>query len=191
MMSASRAPARDRSKASCLVSSPMAEHHEGMSAGLRRRGHGLLVVVVAALALSATTVLLAKVFNELDSPGSSWVRAGSMSEVQRHRVVYVPEARAFVVASPSTNPLALYARSPHLGEAVRYCASSGWFEEQAHGSMFDGLGRYVLGPAPRGLDRFGVRVIDGSVWVDTSNLMLGPPRGSGDPHPSGPFCRSQ
>jgi nitrite reductase/ring-hydroxylating ferredoxin subunit len=169
----------------------MAEHHGGMSAGLRRRGHGLLVVVVAAFALGATTVLLAKVFNEFDSPGSSWVRAGSMSEVQRHRVVYVPEARAFVVASPSTNLLALYARSPHLGEAVRYCASSGWFEEQAHGSMFDGLGRYVLGPAPRGLDRFGVRVIDGSVWVDTSNLMLGSPRGSRDPHPSGPFCRSQ
>jgi hypothetical protein len=116
-----RAPARDRSKASCLLSSPRAEHHEGMSAGLRRRGHGLLVVVIAALALSATTVLLAKVFNESDSPGSSWIRAGSMSEVQRQGVIYVPEARAFVVASPSMNPLALYARSPHLGEAVRYC----------------------------------------------------------------------
>ena len=101
-----------------------------MSGSLRRRGHGLLVVVVAALALGATTVLLAKVFNESDSPGPSWVRAGLMSEVQRQRVVYVPEARAFVVASPSMSPLALYARSPHLGEAVRYCASSGWFEHR-------------------------------------------------------------
>lgn len=153
--------------------------------------HGLLVIAVAVVALAATTMLLAKLFNESSSPGPSWVRAGSVSEVQRRQVVYVPEARAFVVAASSTSPLALYARSPHLGERVRYCASSGWFEDRAHGAMFDGLGRYILGPAPRGLDRFEVRVIDGDVWVDTANLMLGPPRGSGDPHPSGPLCTSQ
>jgi len=139
--------------------------------------HGLLVIAVAVVALAATTMLLAKLFNESSSPGPSWVRAGSVSEVQRRQVVYVPEARAFVVAASSTSPLALYARSPHLGERVRYCASSGWFEDRAHGAMFDGLGRYILGPAPRGLDRFEVRVIDGDVWVDTANLMLGPPRG--------------
>ena len=152
--------------------------------------HGLLVIAVAVVALAATTILLAKVVNESSSPGPSWVLAGSVSEVQRRQVVYVPDARAFVVAVSSTSPLALYARSPHLRERVRYCASSGWFEDRAHGAMFDRLGRYVLGPAPRGLDRIEVRVIDGDVWVDTANLMLGP-RGSGDRHPSGPLCTSQ
>jgi nitrite reductase/ring-hydroxylating ferredoxin subunit len=162
-----------------------------VSTSSSRRVHGRLVIAVAVVALAATTMLLANVFNESSSPGPSWVRAGSVSEFQGRQVVYVPEARAFVIAASSTSPLALYARSPHLGERVRYCASSGWFEDRAHGAMFDGLGRYVLGPAPRGLDRFEARVIDGDVWVDTANVMLGPPRGSGDPHPSGPFCSSQ
>lgn len=149
------------------------------------------MIAVAVVAIGATTVLLAVVFDGPSSPGPSWVRAGSVSEVQRRQVVYVPDARAYVVASSSTNPLALHARSPHLGEWIRYCASSGWFEDRAHGAMFDGLGRYVLGPAPRGLDRFEVRVIAGNVWVDTASLMLGPPRGPRDLHPSGPFCVSQ
>jgi Rieske Fe-S protein len=175
----------------CLVSISHHEHHEGVSTASSRRVRGLLVSAVAVVTLGAATMILGKVLNESNSPGPSWVRAGSVSEVQRRQVVYVPEARAFVVASSSTSPLALYARSTHLGERIRYCASSGWFEEQAHGSMFDGLGRYILGPAPRGLDRFNVRVIDGIVWVNTSNLMLGPPRGSPDLHPSGPLCRSQ
>jgi Rieske Fe-S protein len=146
------------------------------------------VIAVAVVAIGATTLFLAKVFNESTSPGPSWVQAGSLAEVQRRQVVYIPEARAYVVDSSSTNLLALYAHSPHLGERVRYCPSSGWFEDRLHGAMFDGLGRYVLGPAPRGLDRLGVRVIDGHVWVDTANLMLGPPRGARDPDPSGPFC---
>lgn len=167
------------------------EHHEGVSTAPRRRGYALLVIAIAVLALGATAFVLAKVLEESSSPGQQWVRAGSVSEVQRRQVVYVQEARAYVVASPSTTPLALYARSPHLGERVQYCASSGWFEDRSHGAMFDGLGRYVLGPAPRGLDRFEVRVIDGDVWVDTASLMLGPPRGASDPRPSGPFCESQ
>jgi nitrite reductase/ring-hydroxylating ferredoxin subunit len=158
----------------CLCLNSHHEHNESVPLRVVER-HGLFVFAVAVVALAATTMLLAEVFNESSSPGPSWVRAGSVSEIQRRQVVYVPEARVFVVAASSTSPLAFYARSPHLGERVRHCASSGWFEDRAHGAMFDGLGRYVLGPASRGLDRFEVRVIDGDVWVDTANLMLGPP----------------
>jgi nitrite reductase/ring-hydroxylating ferredoxin subunit len=174
-----------------LVQVLTTEHHEGVSTEPGRRGHALLVIAVTVVAVSATTILLVELVVGSGSPGPPWVRAGSVSEVQRRQVVYVPVARAYVVDASSGNPIALYARSPHLGERIRYCASSGWFEEQAHGSMFDGLGRYVLGPAPRGLDRFDVRIIDDNVWVDTSNLVLGPPRGPADTHPSGPLCRSQ
>lgn len=158
----------------------------GLEAGSRR--HGLLVAVAAVFALGVTTALIVQVFRESDSPGQSWVRAGSVSDIQRQGVLFVPEARAYVLTPTSTGPLALFARSPHLGERVSYCASSGWFEERAHGAMFDGLGRYVLGPAPRGLDRFQAQVIDGDVWIDTANLMLGPPRGTKYDDRSGPFC---
>jgi hypothetical protein len=54
--------------------------------------------------------------------------------------------------------------------------------------MFDERGRYVAGPAPHGLDRLTLRVIDGDVWVDPTNLMIGPPRGPHTLNPAGPFC---
>jgi hypothetical protein len=40
------------------------------------------------------------------------------------------------------------------------------------------------------MDRFAVRVSNGTVQVDTSQVILGPPRGTDTIHqePEGPFC---
>jgi cytochrome b6-f complex iron-sulfur subunit len=84
----------------------------------------------------------------------------------------------------------LYQRCVHLGCRVPFCASSKWFECPCHGSKYNQAGEYQLGPAPRGMDRFKVTVEGGSVMVDTSQVILGPPRGTdtiGEP-PQGPFC---
>jgi Rieske Fe-S protein len=102
--------------------------------------------------------------------------------------MFLSELRAYVVADPPRTPIALQARSPHLGEPVVYCQSSMWFEEPAHGAKFDRLGRYVLGPAPRGLDRLATIVQDGVVWVNPNEITLGPARGEHDSRPGGPFC---
>ena len=85
----------------------------------------------------------------------------------------------------------LYQRCVHLGCRVPYCASSGWFECPCHGSKYNGAGEYKLGPAPRGMDRFRIEVTDGGdVMVDTSQVILGPPRGTDTlkTGQSGPFC---
>jgi len=84
----------------------------------------------------------------------------------------------------------LYQRCVHLGCRVPYCGSSQWFECPCHGSKYNGAGEYKLGPAPRGMDRFQLEIIDGSVVVDTSEVILGPPRGTDtvDQPPQGPFC---
>jgi cytochrome b6-f complex iron-sulfur subunit len=84
----------------------------------------------------------------------------------------------------------LYQRCVHLGCRVPFCASSLWFECPCHGSKYNFAGEYQLGPAPRGLDRFVVKIENGNVMVDTSTVILGPPRGTdtiGEP-PQGPFC---
>jgi cytochrome b6-f complex iron-sulfur subunit len=85
----------------------------------------------------------------------------------------------------------LYQRCVHLGCRVPFCQQSQWFECPCHGSKYNSAGEYELGPAPRGMDRFRVDVAeDGSVMVDTSEVILGPPRGTdtiGRP-PAGPFC---
>lgn len=146
-------------------------------------------LVIAGVVAGVTAVSLVLWFRV--APGSrtpdAWIRVGPEAELQQDRVLYVADARAYVVATDQ-GPIALYARSPHLGEQITYCVSSGWFEDRRHGAMFDGLGRYVLGPAPRGLDRLDVHVVESEVWLDTSNLVLGPPRGPHDSAPNGPFC---
>jgi cytochrome b6-f complex iron-sulfur subunit len=85
----------------------------------------------------------------------------------------------------------LYQRCVHLGCRVPFCQQSQWFECPCHGSKYNKAGEYQLGPAPRGLDRFKVTVTSaGDVMVDTSQVQLGPPRGTNtiDEPPQGPFC---
>jgi cytochrome b6-f complex iron-sulfur subunit len=84
----------------------------------------------------------------------------------------------------------LYQRCVHLGCRVPFCASSQWFECPCHGSKYNTAGEYKLGPAPRGLDRFKIRIEGDDVIVDTSEIILGPPRGTDTlgKGPDGPFC---
>ena len=84
----------------------------------------------------------------------------------------------------------LYQRCVHLGCRVPFCAQSKWFECPCHGSKYNGAGEYELGPAPRGMDRFHIQVADGRVMVDTSEVVLGPARGTDtiSQPPQGPFC---
>jgi cytochrome b6-f complex iron-sulfur subunit len=85
----------------------------------------------------------------------------------------------------------LYQRCVHLGCRVPFCQASQWFECPCHGSKYNKAGEYQLGPAPHGMDRFKITVeSDGTVMVDTSTIILGPPRGTDTIHesPQGPFC---
>jgi cytochrome b6-f complex iron-sulfur subunit len=84
----------------------------------------------------------------------------------------------------------LYQRCVHLGCRVPFCGQSKWFECPCHGSKYNVAGEYELGPAPSGLQRFPVSIKGGSLYVDTSTLTPGPPRGTDTIHepPQGPFC---
>jgi Rieske Fe-S protein len=147
----------------------------------------LLVIGVATVSLLLGLAFVRSLVAER-SPGPGWVRVGSIQDVRSQGVVPLPEVPAFVVVDPPRTPIALLARSTHLGERVIYCRSSGWFEDPAHGTKFDRLGNYELGPAPRGLDRLATLVQDGVVWVNPNEVTLGPPRGWRDIKPTGPFC---
>lgn len=142
---------------------------------------GLLAVIVA----SAAAIRFLLVDNGL---GADWVRVGDVRDVRARGVVSLPGVHAYVVADATKKPITLLARSPQNGERVVYCRSSTWFEDPAHGSKFDHLGRYALGPAPRGLARLATLLRDGVVWVDPHVVSPGPPRGSHQFRPAGPFC---
>jgi Rieske Fe-S protein len=144
----------------------------------------IALVLVAAVAVVATAVGVTLLVRHTAPDG--FVHAASLEELAERRVIYVAPARAFLVHQPEA-PLALSARSPHLGARVRYCASSEWFQDR-YGAMFDARGRYVLGPANRGLDRFHIEIREDEIYIDTTQIILGPPRGDRDLEAAGPFC---
>ncbi len=48
-----------------------------------------------------------------------------------------------------------------------------------------------MGPAPRGMDRYDLQLVDGVLVVDTSKLSTGPDRGANEylTPPKGPACQ--
>jgi cytochrome b6-f complex iron-sulfur subunit len=116
-------------------------------------------------------------------------------------LVNVPAAKAMAmgeqleVTSPAaTEILALWRKCPHLGCMIpAACDSRDRFQCLCHQSTYNIIGEKLqLGPAPRGMDRFPVRIdVDGVVIVDTRELIKGPPTGSvtfRDPYPVDVGC---
>jgi cytochrome b6-f complex iron-sulfur subunit len=109
---------------------------------------------------------------------------------------YVPPAKSFVVTidpakgrwfpgedltgdGTALNVRALSQRCPHLGCRPNPCLEDFWLRCPCHQSRYDRLGIKVagerFGPAPRGMDRYAVRVDkEGVLFVDTSRITLGP-----------------
>jgi cytochrome b6-f complex iron-sulfur subunit len=125
--------------------------------------------------------------------------------------LYMPQARAWITEYPKESLskgkaayghqatvysgleggiIALYQKCPHLGCRVPECGSSQWFECPCHGSQFNRVGEKKGGPAPRGMDRFGVSVANGVVVVDTGTVFGGPPIGvnTTGQEAEGPHC---
>jgi cytochrome b6-f complex iron-sulfur subunit len=122
---------------------------------------------------------------------------------------YVAEARTWVSAYPKENAqkagefytgavltgmengvVALYQKCVHLGCRVPWCKASQWFECPCHGSKYNRVGEKTGGPAPRGLDRFGVDVSGGILAIDTAQIIQGPKIGvnSTGQQAEGPHC---
>jgi cytochrome b6-f complex iron-sulfur subunit len=118
------------------------------------------------------------------------VDAGPVADyAQEGTVSYFLDGR-FYVTQFRGGLRALYQKCPHLGCRVPFCESSERFECPCHGSVYNIIGEYLAGPAPRGMDRFPIHIRDGHVLVDTSTVVPGPDRGvlTGLSAPAGPSC---
>ena len=116
-------------------------------------------------------------------------------------LINVPAAKALAagreidIAAPRADEMiALWRTCPHLGCMVPdLCESVKRFECRCHGSTYNILGEKLQkGPAERGMDRFAVMIEeDGTVVVDTREILSGAPEGSvtfTDPHPPEVGC---
>jgi len=121
--------------------------------------------------------------------GGAKITVGTVTSFNQNTSTYVPAGRMYIV-NANDYLFALSQKCPHLGCHVPYCESSGRFECPCHGSIYDLAGEYIAGPAPRGMDRYEVKLDGDNVVVDTSILQSGPPRGAKlflTP-PKGPSC---
>ena len=132
----------------------------------------------------------------------SKINVGKVDEIldqinSKREPFYVPEARSWISPYPEdalkkaegvytgavlegmkSGFVALYQKCVHLGCRVPWCASAQWFECPCHGSRYNRVGEKKGGPAPRGLDRFGLTVAGDSIVVDTQQVVEGPPIGT-------------
>jgi cytochrome b6-f complex iron-sulfur subunit len=147
----------------------------------------------------------------------SKVNAGKINDVisnirANDGFFYVPEGRAWLTEYPAdaldkgrefypgavvtgleAGVIALYQKCPHLGCRIPECKTSQWFECQCHGSQYNRVGEKKAGPAPRGMDLFGMQVTPtGDLIVDTGAVFGGMPVGvnTTGQEAEGPHCTS-
>ncbi|MFM7262186.1 MAG: ubiquinol-cytochrome c reductase iron-sulfur subunit [Acidimicrobiales bacterium] len=118
----------------------------------------------------------------------AWVTEYPESSIAKAKAVYASQAP--VLGGMEAGVIALYQKCPHLGCRVPECKSSQWFECQCHGSQYNRVGEKKAGPAPRGMDRFGVSVNNGVLTIDTGSVFAGPPVGvnTTGQEAEGPHC---
>ncbi len=100
------------------------------------------------------------------------IRTISAADVPGNTTLSVRAARSYLTKIDG-EITAISEKCPHLGCRVPWCESSGQFECPCHGSVFNRAGEYREGPAPRGMDRYRVEVVDGIVLVDTGDSVFG------------------
>jgi len=149
---------------------------------LSRRGFlsglifGLGGVITAVLGGAGTAYFLAPAFKK---EAENWVDLGPVSAVkpgmpaklefvERKRDAWVTAERrsfAWVQTSNGRDFTAFDPRCTHLGCPYRWDSGKGQFLCPCHTAVFDVNGKVVSGPAPRGLDRFPIKVVGGRLMI--------------------------
>lgn len=138
--------------------------------------YGLWGVISAALALPAAFYLL---LPPRTRRASEWVDAGDASRLQpgtpeefvfrRNRVdgwkITSEKSSAWLVKTPEQKVVAYGPSCTHLGCAYHWEEGKRYFLCPCHTSAFSLDGKVVLGPAPRPLDQYAVRVENGKMMI--------------------------
>lgn len=122
------------------------------------------------------------------SEARAWVTEYPKDALGKGQAVYAGQAPVY--SGMQAGIVALYQKCPHLGCRVPECKSSQWFECPCHGSQYNRVGEKKGGPAPRGMDRFGVSIANGLLTIDTGAVFAGPSIGinTTGQEAEGPHC---
>jgi len=122
------------------------------------------------------------------SEARAWVTEYPKDAIGKGQAIYSKQGPVF--SGMQAGVVALYQKCPHLGCRVPNCLSSQWFECPCHGSQYNRVGEKKGGPAPRGMDRFGVAIVNGVLTIDTGAVFAGPAIGTNTTgqEAEGPHC---
>jgi len=138
---------------------------------------GLGAIIGAALGLPALAYLFAP--SKLKAQQDTWIDVGEVARLpaggpaevlfRRKRVdgwkVIDEKTSAWVVRTGDSTAFALAPGCTHLGCAYRWLSDKNEFLCPCHTSTFDLEGKVTSGPAPRPLDRYESRVVNGRLQV--------------------------
>ena len=118
----------------------------------------------------------------------AWITEYPKDALGKGKAIYGNQSAVF--SGMEAGIIALYQKCPHLGCRVPECKSSQWFECPCHGSQYNRVGEKKGGPAPRGMDRFGVSISNGVLTIDTGSVFAGPAIGTNTTgqEAEGPHC---
>ena len=180
-------------------------HEQVQGISRRELIRGSLAAGMGLWLLEVTAGSIGFLWPNLEGKFGGDVRVGTLDDIKTANATlpiadgfpaYVSSAKAFIaLVDPSqqrfipgedatgdgtlVNVRAMYQRCPHLGCKPNPCEKNFWLECPCHGSRYDRLGvkadGALYGPAPRGMDRFAVRVeADGTLIINTGKITLGP-----------------
>lgn len=126
-------------------------------------------------------------------------RAGDVLPSPGSEPLNFPKGKFWLARTADNEVVAPYKVCPHLGCLYNWNTAGGRFICPCHYSQYDQDGTYLQGPAPRSVDRFIIRLLDGNgeevaatdpegnplplpseelqVVVDTAQLIRGKPKG--------------
>jgi len=104
-------------------------------------------------------------------------QVGTPDNFQPNTVLFDEEHRLFIVRNEQGHFYALSSVCTHLGCLINWRPVSvpgypeGVISCPCHGSIFSKVGNVISGPATRSLDRFGMQIEDGRLYVDKNDIV--------------------
>jgi len=131
----------------------------------KRAGIALILIIAAGLLYWASGQL-------------GWTEVALVAELEEGvpHLYEIDDVSLYVVLLES-GPIALKTDDPHPKACeIRWNDENSLFGEPCLGSTYQVDGSYFLGPSPRGMDHYSVRIKNGAVQVRLGSVTLGEER---------------
>lgn len=146
-------------------------HHSNRRALLNRIWALITALAFIELGWFGSSLLKSRKTRSAQLKGVGYIEAGRVESFTPGQVKAVPEAMLFLACLEDNRFIALSRTCTHLGCALSWDESQQKFSCPCHGSTFDRAGVVLTAPALRPLDYYPVRIEDGNIRIEVTNVQ--------------------